>query len=331
MPTGVYKRHSHMMRVLVVNDIHAAASPPMGCTDLYPSDILNMLREARDYAISEQCEYTVITGDTFHAKRNTPYWLVRELMEIFASWPGRKLAIVGNHDLGYEGLASIPKQPIGVLFEAGVLEWLKDDLVVTSEDGVIVQFSPANYTDTLDHNPFNFGLERQDGVDWAVKVSHGSLTPPGKPFPYHTVPIDTVPTEGLDLVLNGHLHTDSGIQEVNDCTFACLGSLGRTQNNEDNRERQMRLLMVEFTKKTMDCTELPLLSAAKAEDLFLIKQGGEVEVSKAMQAFVRNIESATRLEEGSLDEVVARIGGDSVDGRAKLRLVQYLDKAGING
>lgn len=334
-----------MIRALVLNDIHVAASPPIGARDLYVQDVFNMLREARDYARNNGCHYTILTGDLFHAKRNVPYWLVRDLIELFAEWPGRKLAIVGNHDLGYGGLASVPHQPIGVLFEAGVLEWLREDIVtedcIPNAPGqphgdcehVRIQWSPANYTDTLDHNPQNFGLERRDGVDWAVKVSHGSLTPPGKPFPYHTIPVNTVPTEGMDLVLNGHLHNDSGLQDVKGCTFACLGSLGRTQRTEDNLTRPMRLLQVQFSKTDMFFDELLLVSAAPAADLFYAKDSGEeVEISAALKRFVGGIEAAVRLEEGdSLEEVIAKLGnGETVDARAKCRLVEYLSKAGFD-
>ena len=331
-----------MIRALVLNDVHVAASPPLGCRDLYVEDIFNMLREARSYVIDMNIQYTVLTGDLFHAKRNVPYWLVRDLIELFAEWPGRKLAIVGNHDLGYGGLASIPHQPIGVLFEAGVLEWLKDDIVTADVDPFIndeddprdvvrIQWSPANYRDDLDFNPWNFALERAENVHWAVKVSHGSLTPPGKPFPYHTIPINTVPTEGMDLVLNGHLHNDSGLQEVKGCTFACLGSIGRTQRTEENLTRAMRLLCVEFSADRMDFVELPLTSAATAADLFYAKDDGEeVEISAALKRFVGGIEAAVRLEEGdSLDAIITNLGSD--DTRAQRRLVDYLSKAGFDG
>jgi DNA repair exonuclease SbcCD nuclease subunit len=319
------------MRILVLNDIHLAASPPLGCRDIYVDDIKNMMLEARDYARSEQCEYTVFTGDFWHAKRNVPYGLVRWAVELLQEWPGRKLAIVGNHDLGYGGLASVPHQPIGVLFQAGVLEWLEHDLVVEN-DGVRVQFSPANYRDDIDHNPWNYSLERADNVTWAVKVAHGTIVPPGKPFPFHTIPMDTIPTDGMDLVLYGHPHYDAGIQTVNGCTFACFGSLGRTQRTEENLTRAMRLLCVEFNPDCLNLYELPLTSASSPADLFYEKDNDEeIDVSAALKRFVRDIEQAIRLEEGdSLDEVIALLA-DTVDDRAKVRLVEYLDKAGLNG
>lgn len=311
-----------------------------------------MLLEARDYARDNGCAYTVFTGDFWHSKRNVPHGLVRWAIDLLQDWPGRKLAIVGNHDLSFSGQASIPTQPIGVLFQAGVLEWLQEDIVTedyteTAEqyqaqvDGaaadegqrarVRVQWSPANYRDDIDHNPWNYGLTRQENVDWAIKVAHGTITLPGKPFPFHTIPMDTIPTEGMDICLFGHPHWDVGIHTIKDCTFACLGSLGRTQHTDDNEQRVMRLLQVQLSETEVYFDELPLGSAAPASELFLTKAGSDVEVTKAMRKFVRSLEEAITLEEGSLDEVLSRVGGGNVDGRARLRLMVYLDKAGLHG
>ncbi len=340
-----------MIRILVVNDVHLAASPPMGCTSLYPDDIKNMLVEARQYARDNECAYTVFTGDFWHSKRNVPHGLVRWAIDLLQDWPGRKLAIVGNHDLSFNGQASVPSQPIGVLFQAGVLEWLQEDLFTIDcdeeindeddpRDTVCIQWSPANYRDDIDHNPWNFGLERAEiipsgefkgrKIDWAIKVAHGTITVPGKPYPFHIVPMDTIPTEGMDICLFGHPHFDVGIHDVNGCTFACLGSLGRTQHNDENEHRVMRLLQVQLGKNEVFFDELPLGSAAPASELFLTKAGVDVEVTKSMRRFVRSIEEVISLEEGSLDAVLAKLG-DGVDDRAKRRLIDYLDKAGFNG
>jgi DNA repair exonuclease SbcCD nuclease subunit len=332
-----------MIRLLVINDVHLAASPPMGCRDVYVDDVKGMLVEARQYAIDNGCEFTIFTGDFFHSKRNVPDSLKWWAMDLLQHWPGRKLAIVGNHDLGYGGLASVPSQPIGLLFKEGSLEWLKEDLVVETclsltpgaphndECSVRIQFSPANYFDAIDHNPQNFGLERVSGVDWAIKVAHGTITVPGKGYPFHVIPMDTIPTEGMDICLFGHPHWDVGIHDVRGCTFASLGSLGRTQHTDDNEQRVMRLLQVQLDKTEVYFDELLLSSAVPADQLFLTKAGSHVEVTKAMRRFVRSVEEAISVEGGSLAEVLAKVGGGDADARAKLRLGEYLEKAGING
>lgn len=327
-----------MIRALVLNDVHLAASPPMGCTERYTDDIKNMLLEARDLARKNGCAYTVFTGDFFHSKRGTPPGLIRWAMELLQDWPGRRLAIVGNHDQSYRGLASIPDQPIGLLFQEGSLEWLTEDIVtedcIPKTPGaphgdcthVRIQWSPANYFPEIDHDAANFALKRRDDVTWAVKVAHGTIVPPGKPFPYHTVPMDTIDTTGMDLCLYGHPHYDVGVNNVKDTTFVCLGSLGRTQANEDEYDRVMRVLQVQFDGDDFFLDELLLASAAPAAELFLAKtvKGGDED--RALSRLMKHIDATTLIEQGSVDEVLATLPGD---GRAKRRLVDYLTKAGL--
>lgn len=338
-----------MIRALVINDVHLAASPPMGCTERYTDDIKNMLVEARQYARDNDCAYTIFTGDFFHSKRGTPPGLIRWAMETLQEWPGRKLAIVGNHDQSYRGLDSIPDQPIGLLFQEGALEWLREDIVtcdrISTPDGptistdLFIQWSPANYFPEIDHDPANFSLTRRHAqmqqpmprddarsVDWAVKIAHGTITPPGKPFPYHTVPMDTIDTTGMDICLYGHPHYDVGLNEVNGCTFVCLGSLGRTQANEDEYGRVMRLLQVQFGKDDFFLDELLLGSAAPATELFLAKSAKGHDEDRALSRLMKHIDATTLIEQGSVDEVLATLPGD---GRAKKRLVDYLQKAGL--
>ena len=327
-----------MIRALVLNDVHLAASPPMGCTERYTDDIKNMLLEAREYARKNGCAYTVFTGDFFHSKRGTPPGLIRWAMELLQGWPGRKLAIVGNHDQSYRGLDSIPDQPIGLLFQEGALEWLTEDIVTEDCiphapgqphgdcDHVRIQWSPANYFPEIDHSPENFKLTRQDNVDWAVKVAHGTIVPPGKPFPYHTVPMDTIDVTGMDLCLYGHPHYDVGVNEVKTTTFICLGSLGRTQANDDEFDRRMRLLQVQFAKDDFFLDELPLGSACPASELFHAKTAKGGDEDRALTRLMRHIDATTLIEQGSVDEVLATLPGDQ---RAKARLVEYLTRAGL--
>jgi len=314
-----------MIRALVINDVHLAASPPMGCTERYTDDIKGMLVEARQYARDNECQYTIFTGDFFHYKRGTPDGLKRWAMELLQEWPGRRLAIVGNHDQSYRGLDSLPDQPIGLLFQEGSMEWLREDLV-TEDDGIRIQWSPANYFPEIDHNPQNFRLYRQDNVDWAVKVAHGTIVPPGRTFEFHTVPMNTIDTTGMDLCIYGHPHYDVGVNHVDGCDFVCLGSMGRTQANEDEYTRPMRLLQVQFDKTEFTLDELPLTSATPGAELFLQKKAKDDSEDRALTRLMRHIDATTLIEQGSVDEVMATLQGDT---RAKKRLIEYLMKAGL--
>lgn len=333
------------MKVLVINDPHLAASPPRGCTPVYVDDVKNMLLECRDIVRDEDIEVTLFTGDMFHIKRQVPHALVRWLIETLHEWRGTKLAIVGNHDLTERGIVSVQTQPIGVVFASGALRWLEDDYVGwwcvdkdrAGGDVVWVQFSPANYFDQIDDDPANFGLNRYTpvyedepkNIDWAIKVAHGSLVAPGREYPFACVPMDKVPTEGMDVCLFGHLHHNSGIKEVNGCWFAGLGSLGRVANAEYNRERQVEVLIMDISKEEIQFERRVLKSQASPAELFLPNTLADVEIDDSMRKFARNMERALAVEETPLESVLAEVSATGVPKPVQDRVRLRLEEAGL--
>jgi len=317
------------MKFLVLNDIHAAATPPRGCRAIYSEDIFRMLEEVKEIAREQQVDVTISTGDMFHHKQGVADWLKERLILIFKDWPGEKLAIVGNHDLGPAGWISIPKQPMGVLFAAESFEWLRED-VVREYNGVKVQWSPANWFDEIDEDPANFGLTRMKGVDWAIKISHGSLVKPRKsPYPFTVVPFDTVPTKGVDAILNGHIHNDQGITEVNDCIFVCCGSLGRVARDDYNYMRKMRIVIGTLTKEEMTFDTIPLTSAISPDELYLAKTAPGAELDEPMARFARDIEKLISHDaERGLDEAIETVG-KGVDIGVRRRVKALLEEAGF--
>lgn len=338
--------------ILIINDPHVAASPPANCNDIYTDDVFNMLEECREIARAKFCQSTVFTGDFFHDKRNVPHWLVRRCAELLLNWPCERLAIVGNHDQSHRGLASIERQPIGVLFETGALTWLKEDVVreylhkLVLIDGwqfegqelppqsplVRVQWSPANYFDEIDDDPANFSLERRDDVDWAIKVAHGSLVKSDRDYPagFRVVQMKDVPTAGMDACLFGHLHNDSGIHEVNDCMFVGLGSIGRVASAEYNYTRKVRVALMSLTSTEMTFTPITLKSQVAPEVLFKEKVLASVETDDAMKRFARDMEKALAIEEMPLEEVLAKVTGKGVEPEVKKLVRLHLEEAGLN-
>lgn len=290
-----------------------------------------MLEECRQIARDEQCEVTVLTGDLFHAKRNVPHWLVRRVIELFADWPGEKLAIVGNHDQSHLGLASIDRQPIGVVFESGVLHWLRMD-EVHDYDGLKVQWSPLNYFDEVDNDPANFGLVRQPDVDWAIKVAHGSLVKSDREYPegFKVVQMKDVPTEGMDALAFGHLHNDGGIHEVNGCMFVGRGSIGRVASAEYNYKRKVKVVLMTLTKDVMTFVTRPLDTQVSPEVLFKEKVLAPPELDDAMKRFARDMEKALAIEEMPLEEVLANVTGKGVEPEVKKLVRMHLEEAGLS-
>lgn len=303
------------MKILVINDPHVALTPPRGCRPVYTEDVFSMLLDCAEYAHDLDIDVTIFTGDWFHSKMNTAHRIVRRSVDILKGWHGRKLFIAGNHDLGAEGLKSIPNQPLGVLFEAGVCEWLREDTLVYEgqlAEGIVlkgsmaVQFSPMNWKDDITAD--DLGLVRHPNADWAIKVTHADLMPPRKePYPWDVLTYDQLPTDGIDLWLNGHIHNNMGLRDVGDCTFANLGSIGRVARDDYNYQKNMEVLLVTLTKDEMTFDKLPLKSALPPEELYYAKAGPDVELDAPMARFAKSIEKMLAVEESSVDDMLAVI------------------------
>lgn len=331
-----YVRNANIM---VLNDLHITATPPEGCRPIYLDDIFTMLEQARSIAVDNKVVETVFTGDLFH-RTALPYRELTRLIRMLKNWPGHKLAIAGNHDLGPEGIAGIGSTPLGTLFEAGVIQWLDKDIVREYDTGEVhglqedmypvrVQWSPANWCDSIDDDPANAGLTRMDRVDWAFKVSHMSLMRPGKVYPtaFKLIRYDEVPTAGMDAIFNGHIHNDQGIRTVNDCTFVSLGSIGRVSRTDYNL-RKPRVALVTITRNELKFLKIPLALAVEPEELYYAKAQPGVEIDEPMARFARDMERSLALEDVSLDEALSSVTGKGVDKVVVAAVKELLEKSG---
>lgn len=320
------------MKVMALNDLHITTTPPQGCREIWLEDIFNMLEEARGIAVEQEVKVTVFTGDFFH-RNSLPFRTLHRLIRLIKSWPGEKYGIAGNHDIDASG--GFENTPLGILFESGAVEWLKEDVMKfyvedgqppsgnfgsaggpfwTSDDCIRIQWSPANYYDGIDNDPANAGLTRMDDVHWAIKVAHMSLLKPGKEYPdgWSLITYDQVPTEGMDVCLFGHIHNDQGLKTVNDCVFAGLGSIGRVARTDYN-QRKPRVLIMDITKTEMTFEKVTLESAATPEDLFYENRDNSVVTDEPMARFARDMEAKLRVEGMSLEEALSEVAGKNVE------------------
>ena len=194
-------------------DVHAASSNPINRRDDYPQAILAKLKQIRQLADKLDCPM-VCGGDVFHHKApsKTAHWLVNELIDVWGERP--PIGVVGNHDLSYDSLEHIARQPIEVLIRAGA-------------------YKPLDYSDTLQIGPFSLRgftyrakLEEQwfkwpqgtdDGRSLKLLILHAAASKSGSNYPgdevCYSYPWLAANTDA-DVVLCGHWHIDQGIQSI---------------------------------------------------------------------------------------------------------------------
>ena len=247
------------VRVLVLNDIHQSDQPPLGRLPSYRDDIFAKLRECAEISRTEKVDLVIQTGDQFHQKRQNlvSHGLVQEMADVWHTFHGVRKGILGNHDLSFEGVASMSTQPIGTLAKTGALDILLEDEVLDF-GGFTVLLSPVVWTSDQDLDASNFALPpkslvRAGKADYVIRIAHGSIVPPGwGDVPFAVVSVDDIDLTGIDLLLSGHLHPDYGVFDIRQgrhvCRFANLGSLARVSRTPDQLSREtIRVLGFDIT------------------------------------------------------------------------------------
>lgn len=276
------------IRGLVINDPHISDQPPLGRLPSYRDDVAAKLRECAEITREEDIDLTILTGDWFHQKRQNlvSHGLVQESADVLRTFRGRVMGILGNHDLSFEGAASMSTQPIGTLAKTGALYILLEDEVVDF-GGFTVLLSPVVWTPDQDLDASNFALgpeslARASEADYVIRIAHGSIVPPGwGDVPFAVVSVDDIDLTGIDLLLSGHLHPDYGVFDIQQgshvCRFANLGSLARVSRTPDQLSREtIRVLGFDITRQHQaEFTEYTLQSTRPPSEVFY--QMGEAE------------------------------------------------------
>src|SRR5690606_16770357 len=110
---------------ICVGDIHLSDRPPASCTESYTDDILEMLSFVAKVEKALKVDAVVWAGDIFHHKQpsRTSHATVLKLAKVAQEY-NNLWVVTGNHDIQSDRLDSLEKQPLGVLYEAGVLKEL---------------------------------------------------------------------------------------------------------------------------------------------------------------------------------------------------------------
>jgi len=211
--------------LLFIGDPHVAASPPGYRLDDYRQTILAKLAFCLELAGREHY-LPIILGDLFHLPRNNPNHLLVDLMELFR--PYQPWVLVGNHDKHEARLTR--DVSLAVLAAAGVIRVLAEggevDRVRLGHQVVLIGASP-------DWTPLPQGLAAP-AADYVVWLSHHDLRFPdyeGGRFALKELP-------GIDLVVNGHLHTPKPPVRLGQTTWYNPGSISRLTRSPLTQNRQ---------------------------------------------------------------------------------------------
>jgi hypothetical protein len=200
--------------ILFIGDPHIAASPPGFRLDDYAQTVLNKLAFSLETAARRRC-LPIILGDLFHVPRDNPNSLLVALIEMFR--PHIPWVLVGNHDK-YEARFTRDVS-LAVLDAAGVIRLLDREGPVAS---LIVAGKRTLIGASPDWTPIPTAVD-PIGHDYVLWLTHHDLAFPG----YEAARTNLREIPGVDLAVNGHIHTPKPPQRFGQTLWLNPGSLTR--------------------------------------------------------------------------------------------------------
>ena len=312
------------VRVICVGDIHLSDRPPASCYDTYTDDILDMLAYVGKLEKALKVDAVVWAGDIFHHKQpsRTSHATVLKLMKtIQANYEHYPWVVTGNHDIQSDRLDSLEKQPLGVLYEAGVLRELDGWHPTLPIFGVPWQqrwLSPG----TIEEAFRGYREESRNGL----VVTHAPIYPPtvADNVLFELLPLDKV-SEAMDnvgYVYYGHIHEPHYKFTVEGIHYANMGAISRGSLHEYNlaRKIQVALWTPEHGFTPVDVPHKP------ASEVFKLAEAKEKKETKlSLDSFLASVTDAD-LDISSTGAIIDHVRNMDIEDIVKETSINLLEE-----
>lgn len=268
------------VRLITSSDEHLADLPPGFRKDDYRASILRKLEWQGEFARKAGAGAVLRGGDFFHVKaaNKTTYATTTAAADIHRRYSCPTYAIAGNHDMSYNDPASVPRQPIGLMFKSGVFRPMND--VVLEDGGTKVRVVGVDYTTDLDVDGLHDAVRKRPDDGYVVAFVHAlaAMAPEEKiqsffherVFDYRDLVFEGCP----DVYVFGHYHKDQGVVDHLGVKFVNLGAISRGALTFENLERKPKVSLIRANSQGIFVEEhiVPHEDAASIFDLDRKKQ-----------------------------------------------------------
>lgn len=311
------------IKFVTSTDEHIADGPNPGfCKGSYRDDLLQMLDWQGSLLRKLNATAMIRAGDLFHHKAANRCHMrtLSSILKIHSEYGCDTLAVAGNHDMNHNNSESIPGQPLGVLFESGMIHRLSEktfEFGTTKVRTVGVEYTPDLDVDGL-HN-----LVRKKDENYTVAIVHAlaAMAPEEKiqsffnerVFDYRDLVFDGCP----DVYVFGHYHKDQGIVEHNGVKFVNVGALSRGALTLENLERKPKVSLIEINSNGVSVEEI-IVPHKDASEVFDLDKKKRIDIQmKDMKDFLQKLESNSSINSSkTLEERLKNLGNISFDLRS---------------
>lgn len=313
-------------------DTHLSDNSPISWKADYTEELWSSLEQVGALAKKYEVNAVLDGGDYFHVKAPTKnsHYLVQRTASIHRAYPCPTLVTTGNHDIRYNNLSTLERQPLGSLYASGVFEQLESRVF---EDGALrVRVVGVPYNPNLTLIDL-MGIQKRKGDTHLIAVMHtlAALKPPSAVEDFWNEPVfayeSLVSRNGPDAFLMGHWHKDQGVEVVGGKYFVNQGAMSRGSLVRENLERIPKVALIEFDGSELGVKLFPL-DVAPASDVFdLEKKAVQERERKDIDQFVQRLVS-----EGEIDPnqtIEANIQSLDFADEVRKEALRYLEMAEV--
>ncbi len=224
--------------LLMIGDPHLEGRAPGFRKDDYPEVILEKLAWCLDYAASNRL-LPALLGDLFDKPRDNPNWMLGRLLDMFQ---GEILGLYGNHDV-YQNPELTDHDSLSLLVKSGRIRLVSaDDPWRGVIGGRTVFVGGSSYRKPLPDR-FNGAQGVTNGhAPLVIWLTHHDILLPG----YDKGWLKPVEIDGVDLVINGHIHRRMPDVPVGRTLWLTPGNISRRSRSEATREHVPSVLRIDI-------------------------------------------------------------------------------------
>ena len=299
-----------MSKIYFVPDVHLQEQSPRSRKDSYPTTVLEKLDYIAELANSNNAT-TIFLGDLFNAT-NMPMNYFYRVVDVFKKFNKVPLTIAGNHDFPRNNPDLVPRTPLGLLNNIGLIDYLQHYEVegkVVIEGSHFWQAIPKASQVTSTTIPMK-----------KICVAHCFYE--DKFAEEHNLHIRDIINLGYDYYIFGHLHKPMEDTKVGDSMIYRIGSLTRGTASQDQLDRDnVYILEYDTTLDSFRKVPVPCLPAREVfnESVFLRKEEQKLDTQKILDNLVFT----------SNDSIYDVLDKSEQSKEIKEIVEQYLQAAGI--